>query len=191
MAATPSIKVTKSMAYRGGTKQFSNRYHFNGGTPSDGAHWSTLATAVIADEKRCWTSAVTIVGWTGYAAGSDVPVASGTVSVAGTLTLPTGAQYAPGDCCYLGKMTTAARSTKNHPIYLYNYIHGVLHNTSDANDVVDNTQRVQIKDYLEDWISPGFSDGTNTYVRAGPRGANALSVVSPSPAYIHHRDFPR
>src|SRR5215469_2430172 len=96
MAPTPSIKVLKSVAYRGNTKIWSNRYHFLGGTPADSAHWTTLANAIIAAEKLTYTAAQTITGWTGYAAGSDVPVASAVVSVAGTAT-PTNAQRMPGN----------------------------------------------------------------------------------------------
>ena len=76
MAATPSIKIVKQMDYLGAPRQWSNRYHFNGGTPADGTHWTTLADAVVAAEKAIYKAATdfSIVHAFGYAAGSDVPV---------------------------------------------------------------------------------------------------------------------
>lgn len=189
MAPTPSLKVTKSFNYRGATRQFSNRYHFNGGTPADPAHWTTFANAVIAAEKAIYSSSVTIVSWTGYNAGSDLPIASGSVSVAGTMTPAGGAYQMPGDCAMMAKYQTTARTSKNHPVYLFSYWHGVYGNTGQGSDQVDGTQRGRADTYIDAWIT-GFSDGTNTYVRAGPNGATGFGADPPSPWYVRHRDFP-
>ena len=189
MALTPSIKITKSFTYRGTTKRFSNRFHFNGGTPADPAHWTTLANAIIAAEKLIYPSRVTIVGWTGYNAGSDLPIASGVVSVAGTWVPGGSSVNATGDSAFLMKWSTTARTSKNHPIYLFSYMHGVNADGASTGDNVDNTQRTLFNTYGAAWVT-GFSDGTNTYVRAGPNGATGAYVLPPSPALIHHRDFP-
>lgn len=187
MAATPSIKITKSFSYRGVAHRWSNRYHFNGGTPADSAHWTTLASAIITAEKVIYPSNVTIVAWTGYAAGSEVPVASGTSSTTGTLA-DGGNPHAPGDAAILLRYSTTARTAKNHPIYLFNYFHGVIL-AAGGGDLALALQNTSIGTYAGSWITPGFSDGTNSYTRAGPNGASAVGQIVEQ--YITHRDFPR
>lgn len=137
-----------------------------------------------------YSSAVTIVGATGYNAGSDLPIWSTSYSLAGTWTPTANAVLLPGDCCFLGKWTTAARTSKNHPVYLFSYWHGVYGNTSLPADQVDSGQRGVFDNYMNSWTS-GFSDGTNTYNRAGPNGASAVVAISPNPHWVTHRDFPR
>lgn len=189
MSPTPSLKVTKSFTYRTVTHKFTNRYHFNGGTPADPAHWTTFANAVIAAEKACYQSDVSIVGWTGYNAGSDLPIASASTSVAGTLGAIASSYKMPGDAALIIKWNTTARSSKNHPVYLMSYMHGVLGNTATPGDQVDATQRTAFNVYKTAWVT-GFSDGTNTYVRAGPNGATGLDVALQLPYQVRHRDFP-
>lgn len=187
MAATPSIKVTKSFTYRGVARHFSNRYHFTGGTPADNAHWTTLSDNIVNAEKLIFTSAVTIVSTTGYAAGSEVPVFSKTYSTAGTRTLV--GVRAPGDCAAIIRYATAARSSKNHPVYLFNYYHDTEFANSTAPDTVTAAVQTIYGTYATAWTGAGFSDGTTTYNRAGPNGATATGeLVEP---LITHRDLPR
>jgi len=187
VAATPSIKVVKQFTYRGQVRRFSNRYHFVGGTPADTAHWTTLSDNIVTAEKAIFTSVVTIVQTIGYAAGSEVPVFSKTYSTAGTRTL-TGVR-APGDCAALIRYATAARSSKNHPVFLFNYYHDTEFANSTVPDTVTGATQTTYNTYVSQWIGAGFSDGTTTYNRAGPNGATATGVlVEP---LITHRDLPR
>lgn len=186
MAATPSVKILKSFTYKDTTKVWSNRYHFNGGTPADSAHWNTLFDAITAAEKAIFDSGVTITEAIGYAAGSDVPVASKSYSLAGTGTFATGSKC-PGDVAALVRYSTAAKTPKNHPVYLFNYYHSAWDVSSDV-DKLNANQRTALQTYTGLWLT-GFSDGAITAVRAGPNGATATGVLVEQ--FLTHRDFPR
>jgi hypothetical protein len=188
VADTASIRIIKSGDYKGGTKQWGNRYHFSGGTPADLSHWTTLAAAVKAAEVNALATNQSFVGWVGYPPGTDEPVASGTLTGSGALTITSPVQNSPLEVSGLIRWSTDQRTTMNHPIYLFSYIRGALRQTDIENDRLGTTMRTALTTYGNAWIT-GFSDGTNTYHRAGPRGAVALGTSVP--LYVTHRDFPR
>lgn len=189
MAVTPSVKIEKTFTAKGVTRHWSNRYHFNGGTPADATHWHTLMDNVVAAEKLVLPTTHTIVSAVGYNAGSDLPIASKTYSTAGTHTLSGSDVWMPDVAVYLMRWSTTARTSKNHPVYLFSYFHGVERLVSGDINEIFTGQITKYNTYCSAWVS-GFSDGALTLVRAGPNGATGFADLRSSPVYSTHRDFP-
>lgn len=177
------------MSFKGGVRTFSNRYYFLGGTPADVTHWHTLMDAVTTAEKAVLSPDAEIVEAIGYAAGSDVPITNKVYAVDGTVSPVTGNIPAPGEVVALVRYSTAERTTKNHPIYLFNYYHHVFVEPGDSTcDTLDAHQKSALLTYAGQWIS-GFSDGTITATRCGPHSQAALGAIVEE--FVTHRDFPK
>lgn len=176
------------MPFKGGTRVYSNRYHFTGGVPTDDTHWTTFAANIIGGEKGMYDSHTVIVEATGYGAGSDVPVWSATYSTAGTFSPGENDAETPGHTAALVRYSTAARSSKNHPIYLFNYFHRpYVDNTKTPKDSLASDQISVYTTFTSAWVA-GISDGTVTHVRCSPNGAVATGMAIEE--YVTHRDFP-
>jgi hypothetical protein len=175
------------MTYRGSVKEWNNRYFLGGVTSMTDTDRTALADAVTAGEKTVLPSYVVIDEVIAYNPGSEVPVWSKTYSLAGTLVL-TGTSPTPGDAACLIRYSTTQRTTKNHPIYLFNYYHGVRWDTAGDNDTVAAAQQTALNTYAGNWVSGGWVAG-KSYKKAGPYGAVAQGAfVEP---LITHRDFRR
>lgn len=189
MADTPSIKIVHSTIYKGGNKTWSNRHHLSRTTPpADNAHWTTLVDNIVAAEKLTMCNETTYLEAVCYNPGSDLPVFTRSLSGAGALSGLTGEYVMPLEACALIRWSTDQRSEKNHPIYLFCYLHNILHGTSSDNELIVSRQKTTLDTYAAAWVS-GFSDGAFTYKRAGPRGAVALGNFVDT--HVTHRDFPR
>lgn len=187
-STTPSVKVVKSFTFKGGLRQWSNRYYLTGGAPTDTTHWITLFDAITAAEKAVHGSHVSIVEALGYPAGTDVAAATKTYALAGTFSPPANSFKNPGEVAALVRWSTAARSIKNHPIYLFKYYHGVWSNTADPVDALLPNQRTALTTYATTWQGTGFSDGTTSHKLTSPQGHDATGLFVDE--YVTHRDFP-
>ena len=197
MSVTPddrnSVVITKSFMYRGATRTFSNRYHFEGDLPIDAASWSAFVALIVAAEKQVMSSNTTIIGATGYDSSSATPtnphgdaVWTETLSIACTGDFSSTGLAAPGDCAAYVRYSTPARSSKNHPVYLANYYHDCWYLLGSP-DVLDTTQKSALNTYAADWLTGFTCDGTPRE-RCGPHGAVATDrKVDPA---VRHRDFP-
>ena len=190
MATAASIKVTKTFSFKGATKEWSNRYYFSDDAPADSTKWTTFSDAIVTAEKALYDSTYgsTIVGTTGYEPGSDVPVFTKTYSTAGTAGWNALAAREAGEVAALLRFSTNARTSKNHPIYLFNYYHTVFVASSANPDTLYAAQRTAIDTYGANWIT-GFSDGVVNHHRCGPNGDLATGRLVA--VYTTHRDFPR
>jgi hypothetical protein len=191
MAAANSIRIVKQFNYRGALRNFSNRYHFGTYLPPDTAHWTTLANNIVAAEKLIYSSLATggakIIQAVGYAGGSEVPVFTLAYTTDGTAT-GLGTVASPGDTAALIRYATPDRSTKNHPIYCFNYYHAAVGATGPTTgDTFNPTQKALFQTYGNAWIS-GFSDGATTVNRSRPSG-NLCTGAFVEP-FLTHRDLP-
>lgn len=190
MATPPteaSIKWIFESPYQGGTKRWSTRFYLTGGDWQDLAHFNTLSDAIETELRSVTATESTIVESVGFNGGSFLPVHTKPYGLAGTQTLD-GPAFAPLEACYLLRFTTTQRSSKNHPIYLFNYIHNAMINASGTPETPRASMKAAWQTRCNDLVA-GYSDGSLTRRRCGPRGAVAQAGVCET--YLTHRDFPR
>lgn len=184
----PSLKITYSMPYRGATQLWSNRYHFDGLTGLSPANWAALVAAVEPDARTIIPSTCHVVEYTGYEAGSDVPVFSSAVSLAGIGAFGSDSVATPGDVAALVRYTTTQRTSKNHPIYLFNYYHHAFYNPAVGVDTISVDYKAALSNLAQLWVT-GIGVAGATLKRCGPNGAVAQSRTVED--FLTHRDFRR
>lgn len=183
--AQPSIRVIFTSPYKGGTRTWSQRYFFTGGNFT-APQFAALVAVLEATLKTLVTSVTHITEYIGYDIGSDVPVRTSTVSVAGTYSPSTNPQM-PLEVCALVKLTTTQRSTKNHPIYGFKYFHDVQSDGVSDREKLRTGYKGNLQSDMDAFIA-GMSDGSSTRHWCDAKGAVfQAAIVS---AELTHRDFP-
>lgn len=188
--ATPAtrvgVKLTFSSPYRGGTKHWSQLWHFTGPDWASSAQFNTLVDALVAQLQGLISSETSIISATGYNSGSSLPVYTYTHTWTGTSTA-TNSTKMPLEGCALIKFTTTQRSSKNHPIYLFKWLHAVYAAGASTPETLLTGLRSNILSNMSTVLA-GLSDGTNTRQYCGPFGAVAQTRdVNTS---VHMREFP-
>lgn len=168
--AAAGITVVQTFTYRGAPEEWSNKFHFQGSAPSDPAGWRSLADAFIAEWKLALTDVVTIVRVLCYT-DTDNPavytydLASFAGTVAGNISTGASADLLEsGDVAGLIRWNTGRVSSRGKPVYLFKYLHGVMH-ASGARDAWRDTGTAatfanNIRSSSGAW--PGLADKTGT-----------------------------
>lgn len=189
MATPPTqagIKFSYSFSWRGATKTWSQLWHFNQGAWQDQTHFNAFSDAWWNLIKQCTCSRVTLVETTAYNPGSFLPVYTKAYGASGTYT-DTSNPQAAGEACMLWRFTTTQRTTKNHPVYLFKWFHGVQTDGATSPDSL----RAGIASTAASVITAclaGVSDGTLTRKYCGPFGA--VAQAGTCNAQLHIREFP-
>lgn len=166
------LTIIKSFTYRGNAEEYSNHYVLRGTAPADSAAWATVATAVIAEEKKVYPSTCSVVRVYGYADDQEDTAASYSLDytispsapVPGTLS-QTGTVPAPGDAAAWVRWRTSRTNSKGKPIYLRKYFHPVLLDAAGG-DGVKAAQKTALLAFGAK-LSDGTLSGGYTVTAAG------------------------
>lgn len=173
--------------YKGGTRQWSTKMYTNQTIDPTDSIMSALQSDQQAYILPAFPTWCTWIGLDGYSPGSDVPVKSLSFSHAGTFA-PGTSTPTPLECAAYFRFSTTQRTSKNHPVYLGQYLHDVMYQPSSSDhELLQTDQTENMRQWLTRWVS-GITVSGTTYKKAGPYGAVAQSLLVPT--YITHRDFP-
>jgi hypothetical protein len=167
------MTIVKKFTYRGNREEWSNTYHFSGGTPADSTHWKALADAMINSEKNCYTADTSVVRAYGHVPGTNHAVwtydyESAGATVAGVLSAASGEQRMPGDAAGVLQWLTADYTSRGKKIYLRKFFHDCGSKGTGHEDELADTWKFGYEALGDDaeagWIS-------STYKICGPNGA--------------------
>lgn len=192
--AAPQVKfvVVKRFTYRGQNEEWSNSYMLTGAKPSDNAAWRTLFDALVAEEKKLYTSGVSVIRGYGYDHMDDAATAVWSVD----LTLPpnavvpgtsgaAGTSKCAGDAALWVRWGLDRMNSKGKRVYLRKYYHEVF-NSSGSNDVPLATQSANLTLFAGKMHDGTFVDGRTVTDKLG--SAVVGHAVSP---YITTRTLKR
>lgn len=176
MPDTDSIVIAKSFNYRGSPEVWTNKYHLEGTTPADLAAARTLLRAIWDSEKVVLGSDVTLVGGSFYNAGNEAAAFMfDATNIGGTSATNAGSSSTsattPGDTSVWVRWGTAERNSKNKPIYLRKYFHGIPLQASDG-DIVPSATRTALLAHGAKMYDGSLPGGMKI---CGPQGADAIS----------------
>lgn len=181
MPDMPSITVVKEFTYKGQPEEWSNTYHFSGGTPADEEEWDTLSLFMWNQERAFLSASVSLVTTYGYEAGNESSVYQADWQVPPRSADPgnrADADPLPGDSTVWVRWNTGQRNSKGRPIYGRKYYHGV---PGAGGDSIPGAVRTIMEE-----VASNFIDGTipGDYRICGPQGATYSDpLVAPFVGY--------
>lgn len=175
MPDTDSITLVKRFDYRDTQEEWSNTYHFDATTPTTDAEWRTLAIALHASEKQCYTANHVLVRAYGYVAGTEVSVYQGDFTIgtgalaAGTLGEDGATNRMSGDQAYWIRARIGT-SSSGKKVYVRKYFHGGTVQETDADELPNNCKANALAHAAK------LLDGTlpGGFVWQGPQGQTAI-----------------
>src|SRR3569623_1502722 len=167
---TTVITIVKDFTYRGvAGEEWSNTYMLSGTTPADSAAWRTLFDAIVAEEKKVYTSNHRVTRAYGY---DKVPekgdnsvwqldLRPSATTVAGTLTA-TSVSLMAGDQAGWIRWSLNRFNTYGKRGYLRKYLHGGTVSTSTPDSI--STSCKTAYDAFATFMMGGTLSGSRTIV---------------------------
>jgi hypothetical protein len=164
MADLTGLTIVKQFLYRANAEEWSNTYYLTGDVPADATEWRTLFDALVAQEKTCYSNAVSVIRGYGYDSDADDATAVWSVDlevapnspVDGTLS-GAGGQGLAGDEAAWVRWKTDRENTNGKAIYLRKYYHGGYATDGDADSVLP-TWIDNLNDFGEKMMDGSFLD---------------------------------
>lgn len=196
MATQTGLTIIKRFSYRGNNEDYSNTYWLTGTPPASSSAWRTLFDAMVATEKTCYASNVSVIGGygyddnTGHKSGDTGTVASAVynvdltvspeVTVPGTM-VTTGGVLTPGDnAVWCRWKTSRVSSPGGKPVYLRKYFH-LAYTATGGGDAILAGQKTALLAHAVK-LSDGSFSGARLVTAAGHTdtiiGTGASSYVT-------------
>jgi hypothetical protein len=183
-----SLLCKYTIPFEDGTTQTSNRFYLTTPSgpqsPANDGQWDTLAINFSDDFLGILGPWATLDQIVGYDIGDDVGVKVYDYGSAGTHNPTPSRPALPAQCCSLMKWTTDERTSRNHPIYLWNYVHAQGYYEPDP-------EKVAAQDALHDFgekltlSGSGFSDGVHTWHKCSRKADPAIDFMPNFDVHYH------
>jgi hypothetical protein len=185
-----SILIGYEVPSKGTHELVTNRFYLRGAaggeTPADESVWRAIANNMVSDLADCLSPNARIKFAQCFSHSPQILLHDFTYDAPGAHAIPMHSLDEPGFVCQLMKWRTTARTSNNHPIYLFNFIHGILTDPVTPEVSACASAVDEFGGFLTDG-STHYSFGGVDWVKCGPNGASAVEYL-PS-TYVTSHDL--